>query len=203
MKRHKSEETYTGSSRTIDFNEIIQDVTAGIEETDKRDKDGRIVIPLYSSFFSSLSSNIMCTNAMFESLKQEIVTSISMYSTKERIVLSIYESSNNIGSDIRDGVLIGFKKYINQSKKKAILKTKKYFFSFLSLALLGMLILHIFYNKFPNMLSTWGYKISDIASTVLIWEFVTYLAFEFPKEITNILRLRQISQITFTFKHWE
>ena len=188
--------------RNFGFDEPLEGISLNDEKTIRKDKCGRIIVPLYSQFFSSLTNDMLYTNNMFEDLKREITMSISAYSPKEKIHLSIYESSK-VDDDIRESALIGFKRYISIYYKKMIAFTQKYLFSFLILAFVGIISIYLVHNVFSNLLSEWIRYLLDIISTVFVWEFVSYLAFEFPKSISDIARLKQILQIEYTFRHWE
>ena len=191
------------TSRTIDFSRFSDASATGMTDAVRRDRQGRVIVPLYSDFFSSLSENVMCSNAMFNRLKDEIEDSLCVYPTNEQILLSVYVSSASADDSTRESVLVGFKKYIMQYLKRNVSALKRSFVTFLSLALFGILIEFLNYNVFSDALPAWVCNLIDVSATVLIWQFVAYLAFEFSKERRNIQRLRQILQIEYVFRHWE
>ena len=190
------------TSRTVIFSRIKDDSIAAAG-TAKRDAQNRLVVPVYSAFFSSLTDNVMCTNAMFDALKKEIDASVSPYSVKERIVLTVYESSAASAPDVRESVLIGFRRYVGAylQKKKATLKMR--LITFTGLFLLGVLLEFLIYEVFPGILPLWIANTLDIIAWVFVWQFAAYMVFEFAKERKGIKRLSQILQTEYRFKHWE
>lgn len=190
-------------SRTIHFSRLSENTVASTVDSQRRDKLGRLIVPLYSRFFSTLSDNVMYSNAAFHALYEEIEASLCVYSINEQIVLTVYESSASSDGSMRETVLIGFKKYIHQYLKRKTAMLKHSFFTFLSFALLAILIEYLNYTVFSNALSEWVCNLIDVSATVLIWQFVAYLAFEFSQEKKAIRRLKQISQMEYVFRHWE
>lgn len=203
MKQGTTKKNFMRNARTVNFSRLFGKTGASTGRAFRRDGEGRLVVPLYSKLFSSLTENVMCTNAMFESFKEEIEDSIALYPAKERISLMIYESSEAADDSVREIVLIGFKKYITQYKEKSVAQLKLNALTFLGIAVIGILLEYFLYSVFPDAFSEWIYSLLDITATVLIWEFVAFLAFEFTKEVAAIRRLSQILDIKFIFRHWE
>lgn len=168
----------------------------------KPDGKNKLVVPVYSGFFSSLENNVMCTNAAYDELRDEIDASIQPYSTKKDIVLAVYESSD-ADSDVRESVLMGFERYIAHYKKRESFELKLHFSLFLSLFIIGVLIEFLLYETFADMIVDWIVNTLDIFAWVFIWQFAEYLAFDFAKEIKNVNRLKQILRIEYVFKRWE
>ena len=191
------------TSRTIDFKKIFDKKEVSMVTTTKRDKDGRIIVPLYSDFFSSLTDNVMCTNAMFQSLHDEINVSISPYNRKEQIVLDIYESSETESESVRESVLVAFRKYIFHYIKMARTELIKRTILFLTVALVGAAAEFLLYGLFPDTVVLWLNTVIDIVAWSFVWQFSSYMAFEFIGEIKNINRLKQILFIEYKFIHWE
>lgn len=187
--------------KTITFNKPKDNIAA--IGAAKRDAQNRLVVSVYSGFFSSLTDNVMCTNVMFDTLKREIDASISPYSVKENIVLNVYESSAAPAPDAWESTLVGFQKYITvyRERKKATLKA--HLTTFTLLFLCGVLIEFLIYGAFPQALPLWIANTLDIIAWVFVWQFAAYMAFEFAKERKGIQRLSQILQIEYQFKHWE
>ncbi len=202
-KYKNDERKHKRISRTIRFSRLSDISVASTVNSQRRDKLGRLIVPLYSQFFSTLSENVMFSNKMFQGLYEEIEASLCVYSTEEQIVLTVYESSASSDDSIRESALIGFKKYIQQYLKRKISMLKHSFVTFLSFALLALLIEFFNYNVFFNILPEWICNLIDVSATVLIWQFVAYLAFEFSQERKTIRRLRQISKIEYVFRQWE
>lgn len=204
MKYYSERETKTRrTSKTLDFSRLFGSFTASTTDSVRRDAQGRLIVPLYSSFFSSITKNVMCSNVMFQAFMEEIKASLSVYSTEERVLLTVYESSDSADDDTRESVLVGFKKYAAQYLKRKSALLNRSFLSFMLLALFGVLIEYLTYNVFPGVLSEWICNLIDISATVLIWQFVAYMAFDFSQSLKSIRRLRQILQIEYVFRHWE
>ena len=176
---------------------------ASATDSMKRDSQGRLVVPFYSRFFSSLSENVMCSNAMYNELKEEIEASVCIIPASERVVLTVYESSPFSDDSTRESVLIGFRKYIARYSEMKNSMLRRSFITFLLLALFGVLTEFLNYNVFLNALAEWVCNLIDVSATVLIWQFVAYLAFEFSQERKYIRRLKQIMQAEYAFRHWE
>ncbi len=191
------------TSKTVDFSRFLGAFTASTTDSVRRDAQGRLIVPLYSRFFSSISENVMCSNVMLKEFMEEIEASLNVYSTDERVLLTVYESSDSADDETRESVLVGFKKYAAQYLKRKTAMLHRSFLSFLLLALFGVLIEFLNYNVFAGILSEWVCNLIDISATVLIWQFVAYLAFDFSQALKDIQRLKQILQIEYVFRHWE
>ena len=188
------------TSRTVTLNAL----SGGVPTYNaKRDKAGNLVVPLYSGFFSSLTDNVMCTNTMFDGLYREITSSVSLYPLKESILLNVYESSQTANDDVRESVLVGFRKYIMQFRQKAITGFRTHLVLFSLLFVIGVLMELLMYGVFPGVLPLWIENTLDIVAWVFVWQFAAYMAFEFAKEIKAIRRFNQILNIQFVFRHWE
>lgn len=203
QRRADWQRKYRKTSRTVNFSRLWDTPTANVTDSVRRDSQGRLIVPFYSKFFSSLSENVMCSNAMFNEFKEEIEASLCVYPRNEQIVVTVYESSSRTDDSTRESVLVGFKKYIIQYSEMKIAVLKRSFVSFLLLALFGMLVEFLNYSIFPDVLPGWICNLIDVSATVLIWQFVAYLAFEFSQERKYIQRLRQIVQGEYVFRHWE
>ena len=112
----------------------------------KRDERGRLVVPVYSGFFSSLTDNVMCTNAMFEMLKKEVDSSVAPYSPKEEIVLTVFESSSGSDEDVKESVLVGFRRYITFYRKKAVSELRTHLLLFTLMFAVGVLMEFLLYG---------------------------------------------------------
>ena len=185
--------------RAIDF----QKFTASAGKPDKIKRKGdRLSIPMFSDFFSSVTDNVMCTNTMYGNLQKEAESALSVYSEKEAVSLTVYESSA-ADDGIKESIVIGFRKYIMQSIRRAVNSFKMHLITFTSLCAIGVLIEYLLYGAFPDFLPLWLNNVLDIVAWVFVWQFAAYMAFEFIKEIKNIRRLRQIFDAEFVFRHWE
>lgn len=191
------------TSKTVDFSRLLGSFTASTTDSVRRDAQGRLIVPLYSRFFSSISDNVMCSNIMLKEFMEEIEASLSVYSANEQVLLTVYESSDSADENTRESVLVSFKKYAAQYLKRKTALLNRSFLSFLLLALFGILIEFLNYNVFSGILSEWVCNLIDISATVLIWQFVAYLAFDFSQALKDIRRLKQILQIEYVFRHWE
>ena len=187
------------TSRTIDFGKNTG--SPGKAETIKYRGD-RLSIPMFSDFFSPVSGNIMCTNTMYGNLQKEIENTLSVYPENKPVSFTVYESSSS-GEDVRESIVIGFKKYIFQSILRAKRSFKWHLITFTAMCAIGVLIEFLLYGAFPEFLPLWLQNVLDIIAWVFVWQFAAYMAFEFFKEIKAIRRLRQIHQATFLFRHWE
>ena len=185
------------TSRTINFQEFGSFVKA------KRTKhQGRISVPMYSDFFSSLNDMVMCTNTTFRNLHKEIESTLSTYSEKESVLITVYESSS-CSDNTKESVLIGFRKYITQCLARAKATFQLHLIMFTALAVVGVLLEYLLYGAFPGLLPTWVLNVVDIVAWVFVWQFAAYMAFEFVKEIRTIRRFDQILHLEYTFRHWE
>lgn len=191
------------TSRTVKSSQLPDYFSAKAPSDAKRNEQNRLIVPVYSEFFSGLTDNVMYTNSMFENLKKEIDDSVSLYSSKEDIVLTVYESSSVSDENIRESALIGFKKYIQLNKQKAVSRLKTHLFTFLLFFVIGVLMEYLLYGAFPAALPGWVESTLDVFACVFVWQFVAYMAFEFEREITNIRRFTQILRMEFVFRHWE
>lgn len=163
------------TSKTVDFSRLLGAFTASTTDSVRRDAQGRLIVPLYSRFFSSISDNVMCSNIMLKEFMEEIEASLSVYSANEQVLLTVYESSDSADENTRESVLVSFKKYAAQYLKRKTALLNRSFLSFLLLALFGILIEFLNYNVFAGILSEWVCNLIDISATVLIWQFVAYL----------------------------
>ena len=198
-----SEETALKSIRTVFRPKSGEEPAVAISSTAKRDAQGRLVVPVYSGFFSSLTENVMCTNVMFDSLKKEIDASVMPYSAGEDILLTVYESSEKATEDVRESVIVGFRRYLAACRQRAESALKKHLFVFFVMFLAGVLIEFFLYGAFPDLLPLWIANSLDIVAWVFIWQFAAYLAFEFVSEIRQIRRISQLIRIEYVFRHWE
>ena len=189
--------------RTVRFRKSTPEIYAIGGTPEKRDAQNRLIVPVYSGFFTALKDNMMQTNVMFDSLKQEIEASVSPYPVDEKIVLSVYESSEQCDDDTREGAIIGFKKYIYGCMRRASKVCGAHFYTFLTACLIGILIELCLYAWFPNFLPEWIGNMLEIIAWVFVWQFVGYLFFEFANERKTVRRLDQILHIEYVFHHWE
>ena len=188
------------TSRSIDFHKFTPGGTR--RPGNIRYQGNRMSIPLFSDFFSSVTDNVMCTNAMYGNLYKEIESTLSVYSEKEPVSLTVYESSSS-GEDLKESIVVGFRKYITQCVDRAKSSFKMHLITFTALCVIGVLIEFLLYGAFPDFLPLWLQNVLDIVAWVFVWQFAAYMAFEFVKEIKTISRLRQIQQAEFIFRHWE
>ncbi len=187
------------TSRSIEFYKYT-DSSGKVKKAKHR--GNRLSIPMFSEFFSSVTDNIMCTNTMYSNLQKEIGSALSVYSEKEPVSLTIYESSSS-SEETKESILIGFKKNITQCIYRAKITFKMHLITFSALCAIGILTEFLLYGAFPDSLPLWLQNVLDIVAWVFVWQFAAYMAFEFIKEIKVIRRLKQIQQAEFIFRHWE
>lgn len=186
------------TSRTVELNES-DEIVIGRRKSNR----GPQKVAIYSDFFSRLSDNVMYTNYMFDKLLTEVKGSLALYSTKDDITLTVFESSAEQDESIQESAIIGFRKYV--SDLKAVEKTRmlNHFFFFFGFCLVGVILAYLRFEVLQDILPVWVDSLLDITVCVIVWQFVAYLAFEFKNELRNIRRLDQIAKIQFTFRHWE
>ena len=187
------------TSRTINFHNYT-DPSGKIK--DPKRKDGKLSVPMYSGFFSSVTDNVMCTNAMYGNLQKEIESTLYLYPEKEDVLLTVYESSA-ANDDTKESIVVGFRKYVAMCLDRAKSSLKLHLIVFTALCVIGVLIEFFMYGAFPDLLPVWVQNVLDIVAWVFVWQFAAYMAFEFLKEIKVIQRLDQILHISFVFRHWE
>ena len=186
------------TSRTIDFSKSDEPK----KKKSMRHPGGKLSIPMFSGFFSALTDNVMCTETMYGSLQTEIEGTLSVYSEKEPVLLTVYESSSS-SEETKESVLIGFKKHIVQCLNRAKNTFKLHLITFAALCAIGVVLEFLLYGAFPGALPLWVQNVLDIVAWVFVWQFAAYMAFEFIKEIRTIRRLDQILHIEYIFRHWE
>lgn len=180
---------------------IFRTIKASELSDRKRRKDGVQRVLLYSGFFSSVKNNIMCTNAMYETLLKEITGSLAPYSEKDSIELAVYHSSS-ASDDVRESVLVGFRKYVDRLKRMASSRIKFHFSLFFGIFALGVLIEFLLYGG-VLALPEWINNVFDIVAWVFVWQFAAYMTFEFSKEKRQADRLQQIENIAYDFTYFE
>ena len=184
-------------SRTVNFQNIYS-----FGKKKRVNRQGQISVPMYSDFFSSLRDTVMCTNTTFSNLHREIDSTLSTYSEKASVVITVYESSS-CSDDTKESVLVGFRKYIARCLARARASFRLHLIMFTALAAVGVLLEFLLYGAFPELLPTWALNVVDIVAWVFVWQFAAYMAFEFVKEIKTIRRFDQILHLKYTLRHWE
>lgn len=187
------------TSRTIDFHKYT-DSSAKVKNPKR--KEGKLSVPMYSGFFSSVTDNVMCTNAMYGNLYKEIESTLYLYSEKEDVLLTVYESSLS-NDDTKESIVVGFRNYVAKCLDRAKSALRLHLIMFTALCAIGVLIEFFMYGIFPDLLPLWLQNVLDIVAWVFVWQFAAYMAFEFLKEIKGIQRLGQMLHISFVFRHWE
>ena len=80
---------------------------------------------------------------------------------------------------------------------------------FFSIAIVGVLIELILYRFVAPSVGVgtatvnWGFKSVEVLATLFIWQFGGYMAFEFPGEVRNYNKNKQIEAATFTFRFFD
>lgn len=183
--------------KTVDSNyELL------FKATRKLDDQGRNHVALYSEFFSNLSGRVMCTNAAYADLKNEINASIEFCDPKEKIVLDIFEPSASSEFD-REAAIIGYRRYITACYRGYLRMYSSHLFLFLMFLLIGVLMLFLMYGTKLFAMPVWAEKVYDSAASVFIWQFIAYMAFEWSGERKQLQRLDQMRNLEFEFKLWE
>jgi len=160
-----------------------------------------VSVAMFSDFFCGMSDNMFCTNSMYSDFKDSVIASIEVYSPKEEILLSIYESSES-EEDKRDMLLIGFNKYIRAYYQKLRREYLTEIFQVSFFFVVGFLLIILGYSLEGTIPNWFMYCITNFG-TVLIWQFVGYWAFEYAGQKRTLDRLEQIENLRYDFRKWE
>lgn len=171
-----------------------------------RDKDGKVHVAMTTNIFSDVSKTLLASNSMLAGLLSDVQPCVEPYSTKEKIVLDIYETTESDELS-RQTVILGFKKYVNgclYGQYKQHMGRFFLFFSFLVIGVLIEVLLYAFLSVDGSAtIPWWIFKSVEVLASLFIWQFGGYLAFEFLGEKKNINRYKQIANCEFNIKHWD
>ena len=168
----------------------------------RRDAQGRLHAALYSALFSESAHRPLWSNAMFKSLKNDIEDAIQFISTKEKVVLDIYETGVSTELD-RERALIGFRKYMNENQRGTKKELASHLTTFTVFLLIGVAFILYLFAADTAWMPDWCFQLVNIIANVFIWQFVGYMAFQFPIERKALSRIRQILSVEYEFHHWD
>ena len=116
--------------------------------------------------------------------------------------MDIYESGESTEFD-RERALIGFRKYMNENLRGSRKQLMAHLISFAVFLLIGVAIILYLYSANPAWIPAWCFQLVNIIANVFIWQFVGYMAFQFPIERKALCRIRQILSVEYEFHHWD
>ena len=169
--------------------------------TPKRDEEGRIHVALYSELFLKCTGATLITNSLYAAFYDDIASSVETVSAGEQIVMDIFEPSES-DEFSREVTILGFRRYINALYLGTNKEHWRHVILFSASLVAGAVLSFFLYNFWISHISRWLYTMIDIFSTVLVWEFAGYMAFELSHEIKQLRRLRQIRNMEFQFRLW-
>lgn len=167
-----------------------------------RDPLGKVHVAMYSKLFSESAVLPLWSNSMYQSLRYDIENSIDLFNTREKIMMDIYETGESTDLD-RERALIGFHKYMKDCYLGSKRQNTAHLLLFLVFLLLGLALIFLLYSLCPQWIPQWIFILMDTVAAVFIWQFVGYMAFEYPVERKKMRRIRQIIGLEFTFHHWD
>ena len=132
-----------------------------------RDNDGKIHLHMYTTIFSDVRDNLLASNAMYANLLNDVKSCIEPYSTKENIVLEVYETSK-VDEFVQDSVVIGFRKYINSCLYGINKQHISRFILFFSFFLAGIFLEGILYGLLDGKLTMWVFKSIEVLASLFI-----------------------------------
>ena len=166
------------------------------------DEKGRIHVALFSDLFGKQAENAMWTNAVFTKLREDIENPVALCPIRQQVVLDVY--SPQLASEIdRERLLIAFRRYLEACEKGQRRKNLNSLLLFSCFLLIGILMIFVLYQFLQTLIPVWINVLLEIIATVFIWQFVGYMAFEFPPERRRLHRLHQIINITYEFHEWD
>ena len=167
----------------------------------KRDENGRIHTPLYSSFFADSDGLIMRSNYDYGLFRDELLATVEPYSPKENVVVDLFETSDS-DPIVREATVLGFKRFVS-----ACYSAKKRLYRRHLIMMLISLVIGII-----SVYTAWTYKFDafplatyllETVAAVLLWQCIGYFAYSRDAEIIMLRRLAQILRLEFNFRHWE
>jgi len=168
---------------------------------DVKSETGTTTVAMFSDFFSDVSDDLFCTNAMYSDFKDAVISSIEVYSPRENIVLNIYETKES-DEDKRAVLQIGFSKYIHACYQKVRHECMQELLQVSFFMVVGILLVILGY-KLESVVPNWMMYCITNFGTVLIWQFVGFWAFEFNGQKREWDRLAQIEEIQYEYRKWE
>lgn len=167
-----------------------------------RDKEGNVHTAIYSELFMNTKGIGMITNSSYARLYDDISSSLAVFDSNDSVVIDVFEPGESDDFD-RDSIIIGFRRYINALYLGSKKEHNNRVVLFTASLIIGALLGYFLHNGLEAVISSWAYEILNIFSTVLIWEFAGYVAFQMNNEVKNLKRLRQICKADFEFRKWE
>lgn len=164
--------------------------------------DGAVTVPMFSDFFAGAETSPLYTNGMYEGFKQEIISSVELYKTRDDITMMIYEAEP-VNDLSREVVLVGFRKYIAQCVQKQKKYVSKRTVLFSLLAALGVFCIYFSNAPWAGGIAPWVLSCINNVGCVFLWNFLGYFAFEFSGDERELNRLRQIHRMQYSFRKWE
>lgn len=165
----------------------------------KHDDNGFVHVSVFTNFFTDPKERRIHTNLEYSNFRNDIEATLGTLDTNEQVIMDIFESQESDETD-REIAIIGFRKYVSScylAARQQYIKHIKLFSSFL---LIGSLIIFLLYGIPHPALSEWLKKLLEIFGTVMVWQFVGYMAFERHKELKDLRRLSQIMHVKFDFR---
>ena len=178
-----------------------EDIAKGTEQV-LRDKDGYVHVAMTTYIFNEVSKNLLATNSMYASMLTDVKHCVEPYSTKEKIVLDIYDTHQVDDLSVQT-VTYGFKNYVNSCLIGAERQQKAKFFLFFAFFLIGLAIEVSLYVFLTTVFPIWLFKTFEVLANLFIWQFGGHLAFEFFPERKKIQRYKQILNTKINVKHWD
>lgn len=163
--------------------------------------DGKAKVAMFSDFFSNVNDNLFVTNGLYAGFKEQVLSSIDVYSPKVAITMHIYETKQSSEFN-RDFLTLGFKKYVEACFDRTWREYISELVHVTMFALIGVLIIFLGFF-FSNNNPDWVTYIITNFGTVLIWQFVGFWAFQFSGYKKDLDRLKQMETIKFEFMKWE
>ena len=170
--------------------------------TPKRDENGRVHVALYSEIFSHAGGAALLTNAAYSELKDDVLSSVETLSPKERVVLDVFEPAESDPFD-REAIILGFRRYVNACYMGCRREHLSRIALFSAGLIVGIVLCFLLTNYWEKDLASWIFFVLNTFSTVLIWQFAGYVAFEWNGEVKRLKRLKQIYGIEYEFRLWE
>ena len=168
----------------------------------RRDENGRLHVVLYSDIFGKNTEKAMWTNADFTALREDIENSVILCPVRQQLVLDVYCPYQASKID-RERLLIAFRRYLDACARWQRRKNRLNLMLFFSFLLVGILMIFLLYQYLLLLVPIWIEVLLETIASVFIWQFVGYMAFEFPSEQRRLRRLIQISNIKYEFHEWD
>lgn len=168
---------------------------------DYKGKDGKAKVGMFSDFFTSVNTDMFCTNAMYSAFKEQVISSIDVYSPKIDIELEVYETK--LSTDFnREFLKLGFRKYIEACRERARREYVNELLQVSFFAVVGIIVIIIGFALQP-IVPAWVWHLVTNLGTVLLWQFVGFWAFEYAGHKRELDRLQQVQNIKYEFKKWD